>query len=328
MGLVEDFPTDPFVPSLRHAATCQVPIIVPWGREPIKLGTSLLVSRGGDVESKFLDSSKSAFSLSSLLQTRLVFTSVFKGDVAVAETANTASASQGRSEDRSLALREERNTRKALLVTTAPQQRAKCSYRNTYRNGKVTFLQEPRLSADAVSLLHSPKNGQDALKAFANVYGEYYVAAYVLGGSNATMMGGMAASESSSTDLSGSYTVRFAFIEKSKSIENHERTRSAIGEASLAAYDTLTNWESNAATAELASYSDIMHSAAENRDRGWSLGRRVVAETGTLGLDGAGRRSVSWEECEMVCRAGMVVELLLLPYAGLRHYIEAFYSAE
>jgi hypothetical protein len=91
MGVVEDFPTNPFAQSLRYAATCQTPIIVPWAHEPIKLGTSLSVSRSPGIKSEFTD--KSAFSQSSLRKSTLVFTSVSRGEVTEAETSGTASTS-------------------------------------------------------------------------------------------------------------------------------------------------------------------------------------------------------------------------------------------
>jgi hypothetical protein len=94
MGILQDFPTDPFTPSLRYAATCQVPIWMPWASESIKLGTSLAVARGNQTTSHFMDKDKTAFSRSSLQRSQLVFTSSSSGDVSSAETFGAASASE------------------------------------------------------------------------------------------------------------------------------------------------------------------------------------------------------------------------------------------
>ena len=91
MGLVDDFPADPFTPSLRYAATCQLPLSLPWGREFIKLGSSLSISRQEGIENN-LDGSRTAFSPTSLEGSRLVFTPGALGEVSGSDTSGSSSA--------------------------------------------------------------------------------------------------------------------------------------------------------------------------------------------------------------------------------------------
>ncbi|KAK3380772.1 hypothetical protein B0T24DRAFT_200500 [Lasiosphaeria ovina] len=333
MGLVDDFPHDPLMPSLRYAATCQIPVNLPWAREPVLLGTSLSVSRQQGVKSEFLDKSRSAFSQQSLDESPLVFTSASGGKVTMAESMGAASAYEhtdfslsGSIGGSFLGAEGEAKYEKTVASDSSQSQ---CSFRTNYRSGMVGFMHEPRLSAEAVALLRCAKDAAAAQAAFRAAYGEYYVAAYVLGGTNSTMLGGSTATSSYSKDLRGSFTIKILWVRIRKSFEEHERSASAFGAGTLAVYDSLDDCQLNSGAADVASVTRLVVSAAENSDRGWDLARRVGDRAGRMGmgLDALGRMSISRDQCAALCRAGLVVELLLLPYAGLRHYVEAFHNA-
>ncbi|KAK3933941.1 hypothetical protein QBC46DRAFT_274799 [Diplogelasinospora grovesii] len=328
MGLVEDFPRDPFTPSLRYAATCQTPITLPWGREFISLGTSLSVSREDGVKSKFLDKSLSAFSQTSLQRSRLVLESASGGDTSTAESTGVASSREhldcsitGQIGGSFIGAKGRANYETSAANDASD---VKFSFRTTYRGGMVRFLQEPAFSDEAVDLLRSSNDGRAAQQAFRDKYGEYYVAAYILGGSNATLMGGMAASAASSRDLTGSFTVTAFWVSKTKTFEEHERNATATAAATMAGYDSLQGCDEKQEAKDPTSYSNLMQFAGDNKGRGWRLAGRVEAKTAEMGLGAGGRSCISWGKCDEICREGLVVELLLLPYSGLRQYVEAF----
>jgi hypothetical protein len=340
MSLIEDFPTDPFTPSLRYAATCQLPVLVPWGHESIKLGTSLLVPRNSNEKAHFSD--KSAFSDTSLDVSKLIFTSSSEGSMTAAATSRSAAvfehvnlsiaaqiggsfigaSGQAKYEKH---VTNDNNVSPSicslpyLALLTIPTKSIKSSLRSNYRSGKVTFQETPRLSPHAIDILRNSKSPDQA---FRDEFGVYYLAAYFLGGSNANMLSGSAGSKSFSEDLSGSGTVKVAFFKKSISFEKHKRDASAEALASLAAFDSLEQWESNSTVTDSVSYSSLLQDAAENSSRGWCLANRISNRTRKLGLDSS-EVTLSWKECESLCRAGIVVELLLLPYAGLKEYVAA-----
>jgi len=192
----------------------------------------------------------------------------------------------------------------------------KSSFRTTYRSGKLAFSDLPALSSKALEVLRTSNSPHED---FIAQFGEYYVAAYMLGGSNANMLGGMAAESSSSTDISGSYTIKVAFIKKTKPIEHHERGGGGLAIGNLSAYDTLNSWDVNLAVSERESYNALMRTAEENSLRGWTLAARVHAKAEEMGLQSG--KKVSHAMCERVCHAGLVVELLLMPYSGLHQYV-------
>lgn len=342
MGILEDFPTDPFTPSLRYAATCQRPVTLPWGNEFISLGTTLSVSRIPGTKSEFTD--KTAFSQASLRRSRMVFTSSSEGSVAESKSVDSAASSEhvdfsitgqvggsfigasGRakyekhvSNDSSVSeLRKAEVCQNSCAFRLTIAKTIKSSLRTTYRSGKVAFVEIPALSEEAVDTL---RHSNDPHQAFKDAFGDYYVAAYVLGGSNASMLGGAVSSDSLTKDLSGSYTVKVAFFSKTKAVEDHEIWSKLASSGSLSAYDSLDKWDSNCSANEGLSYASMLRAAEENGHRGWQLASRVDAKASGLGLEPG--MDVSWAGCESLCRAGLVVELLLMPYAALREYAAA-----
>lgn len=180
----------------------------------------------------------------------------------------------------------------------------------------------PRLSAEAISILQS---NPDPHQAFRDEYGEYYVGAYILGGANASMVSGSAASSSNSKDISGQYTVKAVLYSKTKAIEEHERGSSSVGNISLAAFDSLDAWQANSNGSNGTSYTEIKRSAESNKERGWALAERVTRKARDMRIESGSE--VSWDTCDAICKAGLVADLLLLPYAGLRDYAAAILSA-
>lgn len=94
MGILEDFPMDPFTPSVGYMASCLLPLWVPWAQESIKLGTSLIISHDYHRPSQFLDDGVTAFTQKSLHLSRLMFSNSSTGNITSAQTMGSTAASE------------------------------------------------------------------------------------------------------------------------------------------------------------------------------------------------------------------------------------------
>lgn len=190
------------------------------------------------------------------------------------------------------------------------------SFRTEYQSGWIGFVSPPRFSPLALELL---RTREDPHAAFREQFGDYYVEAYLLGGTNAQLVSSNDIAASASKDLSGKGEVRFLGFKKEKKFEEHEKTEAAFGQMRLTAFDSLDAWE-----CDQQGNGDVrlLHRVAdENEGRCRSLIGRVNGKVETLQLqDGA---VVSGELCEEICRAHLVVQILLMPYAKLREYAVA-----
>ncbi|KAF2805524.1 uncharacterized protein BDZ99DRAFT_574445 [Mytilinidion resinicola] len=323
MSLVDVFPQDPFTPSLRYAAVQKLPITVPWNNESIKLGTPLIVSQ---TEKSTFKEEKCAFSRASLASSRLTFVSSARGSVCESATSSAAASSEhlNLSVQGQIGWKLLGGSGQARYETSVKDDKndLKSSLRVEYRSGTLTFAHVPRLSAEAFHILQTSPEPQQA---FQKEFGEYYVGAYILGGANVNMVSASSASWSKSKDLSGSYTVNFLWSSTTKPLDDHERSGNLFGNVALSAYDSLDGWQENKSGAGNTTYLDIVRSADDNKLRGWALAKRVTRKAKELKVEKGSE--VSWDMCDTICKAGLVVEVLLLPYAGLRDYTSALLSA-
>jgi hypothetical protein len=88
MGLLEDFPRDPFTPSLPYAAAAQLPVTIPWEGNILRLGTPLSIGSRPE-DTKFLED-RSAFAPESLRKSSLVFQSSCQVSVTRSSTSSAA----------------------------------------------------------------------------------------------------------------------------------------------------------------------------------------------------------------------------------------------
>ncbi|KAF2738960.1 hypothetical protein EJ04DRAFT_519904 [Polyplosphaeria fusca] len=323
MALLEDFPTDPFTPSLRYAASRQLPITIPWTNKLIRMGASL--SLAGEGNATFREATP--FSEASLNKSKMAFRPGSRGSVRQASTRYNERSSEhldvsmqgeigfpglsasGRAHYETNA--SEVNSHKAI----------KASLRAEYRSGYVVFADIPSFSAEATNILRAEPS---PIEAFRTKYGDYYVGAYAIGGANGNLVTGAAATSSESKNLSVEYSVKVLWMEKSRTIEDHERRSTAAGYASLIAYDSLEEWKGDLHGSDFDSYANIMRASEENQRRSLALAQRVTERTERLGLKMG--HEVPWNTCDAIFEAGLVVEILLLPFSALRDYTTALIS--
>lgn len=209
-----------------------------------------------------------------------------------------------------------RNKSADELTPQLHDQTLNASVRTEYQTGWIGFVSPPRLSPLALELLHMR---DDPHTAFRERFGDYYVGAYLLGGTNAQLVSSNDIAASASKDLSGKGQVRFLGFVKEKKFEEHEKAEASFGNMRLTAYDSLEAWECDH---QVHGDVRLIHQVAdENERRCRSLIDRVNGKVEMLQLqDGA---VVPGELCEDICRAHLVVQILLLPYAKLREYAVA-----
>ncbi|CAI7660102.1 unnamed protein product [Penicillium glandicola] len=331
MGLVDDFPKDPFTPSLPYAAAAQLPVTIPWGGRFLPMGTPLVVGSQPQ-DTRFLDG-RCAFSSESLKKTPLAFRSASRGMEAETST-QTAAARQehtsvslqaqiggsviGMSGRANYEARAAANQNACFFPTPSPTT-LNASFRTEYQTGWIGFVSPPRLSPLALELLNTRP---DPHTAFRSQFGDYYVGAYLLGGANAQLVSSNAIVVSSSKDLSGKVEMRFMGLKAEKKIEEHERSEAAASQIQLTAYDSLEAWDFDAGSGDVGTLELV---ARENQGRCRTLVHRVAGKVESFQLQNGA--TVSWERCEDIYRAHLVAQILLLPYAKLREYALAILAA-
>ncbi|KAJ5715710.1 uncharacterized protein N7483_012891 [Penicillium malachiteum] len=332
MALVDVFPENPFTPSLPYASAAQLPVTVPWGGKALQMGTPLIVGSQPQ-DTQFLED-RCAFSSDSLKKTSLTFRHVSRGMITESNTHTAAARHEhtsfsiqaqiggsvigvsGRGNYEARGATNQDDTAEDELTPQSHGQIVNASFRTEYQSGWIGFVSPPRLSPLALELLHTH---DDPHTAFRERFGDYYVGAYLLGGANAQLVSSNDIAASASKDLSGKGEVRFLGFKKEKKFDSHEKADAAFGQIRLTGYDSLEAWECDHQENEDVR---LIHQVAdENEKRCRSLIGRVNGKVEMFQLKDGG--VVSVELCEGICRAHLVVQILLLPYKKLREYAVA-----
>ncbi|KAH0037795.1 hypothetical protein KCU78_g1610, partial [Aureobasidium melanogenum] len=318
--LEREFPRDPTQPSLRYAVSTQMPLALPWTHALMKIGTCLLKSPEG---STFRFGSDSAFYTESLHLTPLLFTPTRAGQVNQATMSGSSNSHRDLSADiaGSIGGSVMGGSARGTYSKNSNQDESqnKASVHTTFRCGKVTLTQIPRLSEEATRILRS---SADPCRAFRDQFGEYFVGGYILGGTNSTVMWGDGASKAESERLDISYEVHLLFLSHEDSIKKRDANHSSKGAANLAAFDSLDAYQAKVEAGGFESYRMAVEKSVANRQRGAQLEARVLTKLKELGLSGSGSE-LSWARCDELFKSGLVVELLMLPWSGVRDYRDA-----
>jgi hypothetical protein len=206
-------------------------------------------------------------------------------------------------------------------------QMLKVSSRTSFRKGMLSFSSIPTLSTAAFAIRENRKGEwQEPSKTFANRYGDYYVAGLVLGGDNATVLssslGSVASSELSDMLITG----RIFGIKASKTKRSRGQSQHDNGAVNLTYMDSLAN-RSECMNAGIGKANNVkkLEAALERGRRNIAAGGRLNDRVGEV-VDQIGLKAseqISYDMCERVSQAGLVTEILLLPYSGLREYVVA-----
>ena len=159
---------------------------------------------------------------------------------------------------------------------------------------------------------------------FQRLFGSYYVAGYRLGGSNVTEVSAALAQDSRSKDMAADVTFKVLGFSKTKHIEDHEIAESFNGTLALSSFDTLDSQGATLQSVNGDAYFRLKSLVEANLARARSVEARSWQKL--EGLDIRDRSPVQRSVCENLCTTGIVAELLLLPFSGLRDYAYASYS--
>ena len=207
-------------------------------------------------------------------------------------------------------------------------QSEKTSIRASCRAGCIDLEAEPWLINDAIFEL---RHGE-GFEGFCRRYGDYHVAGYRLGADTGMLLSSSASSHKEVDKYSITAKAKVLGLGPSKTWENNFQQFRQGRSIKLLGYDTLEglNWENADSGGD-----------ADRELNNWLQGKKPIIDPGTLKADAEAiiQRSESllervngvlekhnvknggyltFNQCEALCKAGVVVELLLLPMARLR----------
>ncbi|KAK4205405.1 hypothetical protein QBC40DRAFT_320126 [Triangularia verruculosa] len=198
----------------------------------------------------------------------------------------------------------------------------KASRNASCRVGRVVVDETPPLSRESMRILQS----QDGQAKFRKRYGDYYVCGFALGADAGACMSASTESMSSKETLEITVKVKLLFFTASATHTETWESSSQSSSMSFSGYSTLdpnqqpfaltlsSNQSVNPGRDEMI----LRQHAMVYLDKVSSLTTEVWKKLQELGLteDGA---ELKLADCTRLCKSGLVVELLLAPYARLNH---------
>ena len=177
----------------------------------------------------------------------------------------------------------------------------------------MAFRHQPSLTTEAIITIKY----EGGITAFHERYGDYYVAGYRLGGDTGLLLSG---SDSARTDLEQfglTLKVRVLFVDTSTTYTKDSVSSSHASALSLTGYDTLDNQHCSLLKGQQGnSAEEVQQRGAEIMRKSQMLDARIQAKLDELNvMDG---KVLSFEDCDRLTKAGLVVELVLLPVTSLR----------
>ncbi|KAF5700489.1 hypothetical protein FMUND_14315 [Fusarium mundagurra] len=320
MTLEDVFPDNPCSTTLRYALSTQLPIVIPWAKATVKLGTPFFAPPDKSGKGTFGDPEKSAFDHQELSSTPLIF-SRGSGGGYIETTASSSSSSQERVHaDISAQIGGSflggsgRGQYDSNASKTAGA--IQSSKRVFHQCGRISLSIFPRLSEEALHILYTAK---EPSQNFSAIFGDYFVAGYLLGAGNVSMITGAGGSETRSKELNIDVEVHLAFISRQEKIheESLQSTQAAAGTISV--YDSLTDEHLQQPVSDIDQALAVWE---ENKARAETLQQRTAIELSKMRLivDGS---IIPQTRCDELCGSGLVHELLLFPWTGLRDYTSA-----
>ncbi|KAK7435785.1 hypothetical protein VKT23_019483 [Stygiomarasmius scandens] len=315
------FPQDPNFSGIAYQAHENVPILIPWTRKVIVLGTGFESSVASDPND---------FALRP--------TALEKTTYRVEPTESTSSFRQNSSTKvassyEHMDFKGSLSAGGSVLGVSAQAAFAKNVYGNrdskkvslqaSLRIGRIIPNTSYHLSTDALALLRASPTE------FHRTYGDYFLGGFVLGADTATFL-----STSSSRDLKAEMKqiqVQAKFFGMKKTVydkRTSSQSDSSNYDITFNGFDSLDGVGYNAKAADERSYMEIQEKATKNVSGGINLDKRVKDILKGLGLGTAMEDvvQVTEEQCRAVCKSGLVVELMFLPYAGLKDYIASTFE--
>ncbi|KAK4169842.1 hypothetical protein QBC43DRAFT_283407 [Cladorrhinum sp. PSN259] len=197
----------------------------------------------------------------------------------------------------------------------------KASRNASCRAGRVVLDRTPVLSEEALKVLQSGPGGEER---FRKRYGDFYIAGFVLGADAGACMSASTESRSSKETLEITVKVKVLFFSASYTHTEVTEEHSSSSSISFSGYSTLDNVQPCALTLSGNSQGNelrvLQMRAKEYLNKVAGLQKHVETVMKDVGLVDGGTLKLG--DCMRLCRSGLVVELLLAPFARLNQYVQ------
>ncbi|KAF7368279.1 hypothetical protein MVEN_00148900 [Mycena venus] len=316
------FQDDPNLPSLPYQAYENVPIHVVWTRTPVQLATgfdSTLATRP-DVNplrntpfvSKHSEEGAAPYQFSA-----------YEGNTSFRSVASSQAATSSEHLD----LKGSVSVGGSFLGASGQAAFCRDVYKNrdankasihsTQRVGIIKLAEQPEFTAHARRLLYDPRT-RDSFRAS---YGDYFVAGLCLGADNATFLssssGKYVQSEMKDIKVQAKF---FGFTKTVYDKHTYEHSDERSFDLTYSGLDTLRAYQETTRATDERAYEVVKARAAQSVADGQGLMARVRRVMDELQLvEGA---ILTRDQLPEIFRSGLVVELLLMPYAGLKEHAE------
>lgn len=205
----------------------------------------------------------------------------------------------------------------AILIRVV--QGIKASRNATCRMGRVVLASSPILSQSALTLLESA-NGPARFRA---AYGDYYICGYELGADAGVCLSASTESTTTTQSLEITVAVKILFYTASKTHTERSSSFSTSSTMTFCGYNSLeqkTDELTSPDKSTLEQQARLRDASAEYMKKVGSLDSEVRVSMARLGLEDAQKLPLS--VCPLICQSGLVVELLLAPFARLNQYVK------
>ncbi|CAI6340661.1 unnamed protein product [Periconia digitata] len=204
----------------------------------------------------------------------------------------------------------------------------KRSIHTTCRYGRIDLERTPRLTTSAAALI-----GQSGLESFQECFGDYYVAGYILGADTGMLLSASSFSRKEINEVSVETEARVLWFKTHATWSTEFTSFDAGKNVKVLGYDTLDDrtWPNHPELLARDTFTygspqhvESMELAQKDLETltnySENLPGRVDKILQSSGLDDGDY--LTFEQCENLCKLGVVVELLLLPMARIREVIE------
>ncbi|KAK3389205.1 hypothetical protein B0H63DRAFT_445418 [Podospora didyma] len=189
----------------------------------------------------------------------------------------------------------------------------------TCRSGRVVLSGTLPFSPEAVMLLR----GRNGPARFRKLYGDYYVCGYELGGDAGACLSASSSSTSKAESLALTVTVKVLFVSASVTVKASSSSSTAESKLSLVGYNSIGQKSENITAVSKGTgdeqQAQIKEAAGRYLASVAELPREVRKRMHKLKLrDG---QALPLSAVTRICTSGLVVQLLLAPFARLNQYI-------
>ncbi|KAJ5080926.1 hypothetical protein N7456_013636 [Penicillium angulare] len=316
---------DPALPTLQAQTEAGAPIALPWSREERSLLTGFDSSKMRDSSNGPWKATTSPFSAQSIVTATIVPDA--SGGVGVyREGFSTRSESSNEHLSASLGVTVGYSFLNANVTgeydknVNETKNALKSSRNASFRVGRVVLDRPPDFSLEATTILTQP----DGDSRFCERYGDYYIHGYELGADAGACISAESSDYSSTETLKITVTVKVLFVSASVSHTKTFEDQKSSASFAFSGFSTLHGEvkkcprSSPDGPTSMVDLVEMQKEATEHLARVAKLDHEIQERMTSLGLTEGAKLPLNL--CGEVCRSGLVVQLLLAPFANLFEY--------